>query len=1732
MKSFSTSLTKSVCFFLFFTLFNFSSKSQVGSVLDFDGVDDYVNLGTTALKPTAGITAEAWINMSVWGGNPTFLGNTQASGYALYIQAGDLRGIVRRNGTYAIVSVPVASITAGWHHLALTYDGRYTKLYLDAVLMSTDDAGAIFPITYIANSTLLGAESFTAGALLPEPGLYFQGQMDEVRIWNYARSQCDIYTYKGCEIATSAPGLLGNYHFNQGISGGLNTLSIILNDASGNANHGTLSNFLLNFGSSNWLSPGPFSNGFVTPAPTPTITTGQEYSLTIGLPNGQTNVSDWTPWVTTFTNPLPGGAVVTGMNLSLDGVDQGWGGTGHVAQFFAGGEHIAGFAFQHSIISFSTASTKPFPYYNYGGVNTFSFYFAGWPGWQGFISNVSLTIRYQLINSTPVVVCQNSTTVLNGFGANSYTWSGGITNGVPFVVTSSQNYTVTGEIFGCASSNTVQVNAIPAPTITSITGGTFLCTGSALTLSMQTSGAVSTYSWSTGAATSSAVVSPVVTTTYTATATNTSGCSHTATNLVTVGSLPTISVNSGSICSGNSFTIVPSGAVSYTYSGGSNVVAPLVSFSYLVSGTDAQGCVSAAPAISDVTVRATPTVAVNSGTVCYGQSFTIAPTGALSFTYVTGSTIVTPSVSTSYSIIGASAFGCPSSNTAISSVVVNTLPIVSISTPTAATCNGGSVTLTANGADTYTWSSGISNGVAFVPAASSTYSVNGTNTLTGCTGTNNAAITVTVYALPLISLPNYTLCTGNSITLVPSGAATYTYSGGSPTVNPLITTSYSVIGTSTAGCVSAFPAVSTVSVFITPTLSVNSGSICAGQTFTISPSGANSYTISGGSFVVNPLSTSNYTLSGTSADGCVAANPVVSSLTVHALPVVAISTSSNALCSGGSVTLTASNAASYTWSPGAQNATVLSVSPVSNTSYTLAGTSTAGCSSTNAPVQAITVYSLPVLSTGTPSTAICFGTNASPSVTGAFTYTWQPGNLTGSSILVSPASSTNYTVIGSSAFGCLSTNTLVSSVVVNSLPVLSLSASQPAICFGASTTLTPGGADVYTLNPGAVTGTSFTVSPATTTPYTLAGTNTLTGCSSSSVALLTVTVNPLPVVSISSSTNALCFGQSANLVAANAATYTWQPGAFVGQIFTVTPNATTTYTLFGTNALGCTNTNLAVQSITVHPLPVVSTNASPAVICVGNSLTLTGSGANTYTWSGGVLNGVAFAPMSGGTYTVNGTNTLTGCSSTNSAVQSITVNPLPNITINSATTAVCSGFSTSLSGAGAVTYTWSGGITNAVPFQPVSTQQYTVTGTSALGCTNIAIQDVTVYPLPVVSANASQTVLCFGESLTLSGSGADTYTWTPAISNAISFTPAVSATYSVVGTNTLTGCTSTNTASQFIQVNNLPVVSASVSNALICAGFTTMLSGIGANSYTWTGGVINASAFSPSSTASYTVTGTDLNGCNNNAVGSVSVNPLPVLTVSSANPLTCSGETTTLSASGAITYTWNTGANTASLLITLNTSTSFTLSGTDGNNCQNAVVYVQQVDPCAGVVEIVPEIKNVTCNNRKDGEIELTSNISYSQNKVYYFWSSPELCADSSCNSLKKLSSGSYAVRVRVEYTLSPTYAKVDTLDLTLTVEDNNPPCPLTVYNGLTLNGDGINDVFYIENIHSYKNNKVSFFNRWGVKMAEITGYNNDDKVWPLDKEIDKLISGTYFYIIDKGDDTELEKGWLEVIKN
>jgi hypothetical protein len=175
---------------------------------------------------------------------------------------------------------------------------------------------------------------------------------------------------------------------------------------------------------------------------------------------------------------------------------------------------------------------------------------------------------------------------------------------------------------------------------------------------------------------------------------------------VTVNSNPTIAVNNGSICSGQTFTISPSGAITYTIQGGSSTVSPAVNSTYSVIGTNSVGCVSSSFAICSVTVNPNPTVTVNSGSICSGQSFTVIPSGANIYTVQGGNYTVSPTTSTSYTLRGANQYGCLSQNTATSNIVVFANPTISINS--GSICVGQSFTMLPTGAATYSFSSGTS----------------------------------------------------------------------------------------------------------------------------------------------------------------------------------------------------------------------------------------------------------------------------------------------------------------------------------------------------------------------------------------------------------------------------------------------------------------------------------------------------------------------------------------------------------------------------------------------------------------------------------------------------------------------------------------------------------------------------------------------------------------------------------------------------------------------------------------------------------------------------------------------------------------------------------------------------------------------------------------------------------------------------------------------------------------
>ncbi len=407
---------------------------------------------------------------------------------------------------------------------------------------------------------------------------------------------------------------------------------------------------------------------------------------------------------------------------------------------------------------------------------------------------------------------------------------------------------------------------------------------------------------------------------------------------------------------------------------------------------------------------------------------------------------------------------------------------------------------------------------------------------------------------------------------------------------------------------------------------------------------------------------------------------------------------------------------------------------------------------------------------------------------------------------------------------------------------------------------------------------------------------------------LLVNVNPLPPVNAGIDQD-VCINDPVTLSASGAVTYVWDNSVIDGVAFI--PAATTTYTVTGTDANGCVNTDQV--TVIVYPLPAI--NAGPdQTICINDPVTLSGSGGLSYLWNNSVTDGVAFNPTTTATYTVTGTDSR-GCVNTDQVL--VTVNPLPTI-VAGADQTICINDPVILSGAGGVSYSWDDSVLDGIAFNPTTTATYTVTGTDANGCVNTDQLTVIVNPLPIVNAGIDQAI-CPNAPVTLSGTGAASYVWDNSVSDGIAFNPAITTTYTVTGID-LNGCV--NTDQVIVTVNSLPAVNAGVDQA-ICINDPVTLSGSGAVTYVWDNSVINGTAFNPSATATYTVTGTDANGCVNTDQVVVTVNPLPVVSfvasdmygcipmnitfTSTGNHANCEwqfGDGTTSSGCGSVTHTY------------------------------------------------------------------------------------------------------------------------------------------------------------------------------------------------------------------------------------
>jgi hypothetical protein len=232
---------------------------------------------------------------------------------------------------------------------------------------------------------------------------------------------------------------------------------------------------------------------------------------------------------------------------------------------------------------------------------------------------------------------------------------------------------------------------------------------------------------------------------------------------------------------------------------------------------------------------------------------------------------------------------------------------------------------------------------------------------------------------------------------------------------------------------------------------------------------------------------------------------------------------------------------------------------------------------------------------------------------------------------------------------------------------------------------------------------------------------------------------------------------------------------------------------------------------------------------------------------------------------------------------------------------------------------------------------------------------------PNVPVNITPSInlnICENNSAVLQVSGAGTINWYASPSSTLSLGAGNSYTTALLNSGIYTyyaeasTCTlSASRASITVTVTPLPNVSINASSMTICQGSSVTLNGLNAINYSWANGINDGVAFVPSATAIYSVTGIDVNSCSNTATISITVNTPPTIVSTTSDLFICTGETSTLTAIGASTYTWSNGLSNSVILVSPIVTTTYTVIGTDINGCQNSDTITQSVSLCTAINE-------------------------------------------------------------------------------------------------------------------------------------------------------------------------------------
>lgn len=446
---------------------------------------------------------------------------------------------------------------------------------------------------------------------------------------------------------------------------------------------------------------------------------------------------------------------------------------------------------------------------------------------------------------------------------------------------------------------------------------------------------------------------------------------------------------------------------------------------------------------------------------------------------------------------------------------------------------------------------------------------------------------------------NWTMGTGLNSTTISDPTFTLGNSGTTPITQTL------VVETSLTSNPGVCPTTDTVEITIAPNLQQTINETACG----------NSYSLNGTTYQTS----GTYTQQFQTIYGC--DSTVTLNLTLNPNPTV--SAPDATICEGDQATITAAGANSYNWTSVPQGGSAsVNVSPLTTTTYEVIGTDANGCADT--AYATVTVNPAPNIVVNAAPDSICVGEDAVISVSGGQSYNWTGGavaNPSGTTNTVTPNQTTIYTIEGTGANGCIGTATI--DIVVTPPPALSIAGLVPAICEGDLVDLTASGATNFEWigpsisNPGA---NPQQLSPNQQTSYQLVGTTN--GCSDT--LDFTIDVNQAPVLNIQLP-DAFCAGESDTVFVTGATSYSWSPSVqeIAPGVAIVNPVSSTSYTITGTDAFGCSSSITGTVSVLLQPTPIFVASDYELDVFLSTSVYFTNQSENatSYEWDFGDGNG-------------------------------------------------------------------------------------------------------------------------------------------------------------------------------------------------------------------------------------------------------------------------------------------------------------------------------------------------------------------------------------------------------------------------------------------------------------------------------------------------------------------------------